>query len=237
MAKDTNVGVGVRGKYFVAMGDSITNGVGDDFSADNDSSDDRNLSRGFTPILNDLLSGELNIPITVMNEGLGGTTSKHGVNRLNSTKARHAKSQYWLILFGTNDSGGSMPFPSGINCTESQLANGDSSCVGTYKYNMRKIIKNLKSAGKKPVLGKVPFADNATDARDARINEYNMVIDDLVTEHNIAVTPPDFYTHFQTHHTAPNDELSDNLHPNGNGYISMAELWFDALIQSGILNP
>ena len=167
-----------------------------------------------------------------MNEGLGGTTSKHGRNRLKSTKARHIKSEYWLILFGTNDSSGSMPVLSGINCTEAQINNNDSNCVGTYKYNMTKIIKDLKSSGKFPLLGKVPFAKNASSSKDSLIREYILVIEDLVAEHNIQkpfqpvlLTPPDFYTHFKNHQ----EELSDNLHPNGDGYISMATLWCDAL--------
>ena len=234
-AQDTNVIVGVRGNYLVGMGDSITEGVGDDFPNDDNSLDERNLSRGYTPILNDLLSGALNKPITVMNEGLGGTKSGkgsgNGVSRLPSTKSRHLQSQYWLLLFGTNDSGGSMPVPSGKSCTEADFQAGNPSCTGTYKDSMRKLILGLQAAGKVPLLAKVPFILNATSSRDIIIRDYNIVIDDLVTEHTIAVTPPDFYIYFMQHP----GEMWDNLHPNGNGYISMASLWFGALCRSGIL--
>ena len=100
--------VGARGRYFVAMGDSITVGTNDDVPGDDASSDGRNVSHGFTPILNDLLTAQLGLPVTVLNEGQGGTTSgtggAGGASRINSTKLRQTESQYWLIMFGTNDS-------------------------------------------------------------------------------------------------------------------------------------
>ncbi|HEX3036228.1 MAG TPA: SGNH/GDSL hydrolase family protein, partial [Thermodesulfobacteriota bacterium] len=235
--EDTNKVVGTSGKYLVAIGDSITNGVGDDFAADNESVDGRNLSWGYTPILNDLLSAQLSKPVIIVNEGIPGTKSGagggNGVSIVNSTKARHTESKQWLILYGTNDSGGTMPVPSGKNCTEAQLQAGDPSCTGTYKANMRNIIKKLKGFNKVPVLAKVPYVKNATVSRDKLIQDYNTVINQLVTEHNIGVKPPDFYTYFKNHQ----GEYADTLHPNGNGYISMANLWSDALINSRILNP
>jgi lysophospholipase L1-like esterase len=236
LTQDTNVRIGVRGNYFVGFGDSITSGVGDDFPSDNNSFDGRNLARGYTPILNDLLSSSLNKPITIMNEGLGGTKSgsgaASGTGRINSTKNRHTESQYWLILFGTNDSSGTMPVPSGINCTEADFQGGTPSCISTYKANMRQLILNLKNAGKVPLLAKVPFALNVPSSTDQLIRDYNVVVNQLVAEHNIPVTPPDFYSYFKNHQ----GEFADDLHPNGNGYISIANLWFNALIQSGILS-
>jgi hypothetical protein len=50
--------------------DSITDGYGDDLTGDNDSSDGRNLSQDYAPILNDLLSNKLNVPITVIKKAL-----------------------------------------------------------------------------------------------------------------------------------------------------------------------
>jgi lysophospholipase L1-like esterase len=57
------------------------------------------------------------------------------------------------------------------------------------------------------------------------IQEYNVAIDELVLTNNILVVPPAFYAYFQTHQ----DELADGLHPNGTGYQSMGNLWFNAL--------
>lgn len=237
-AQDHNIQVGARGKYLVVFGDSISNGVGDNSPSDNSSADGRNINWGYAPILNNLLSGSLNKPFTVLNEGIGGTTSKNGLNRLNATKRRHSKSQYWLILFGTNDSGGSMPVPSGLG-----LQSSDPGYAGSYKDNLQQIITKLKNSGKVPLLAKVPIAlgpcssctpytNPLTAARNLLIQEYNQVVDELVATNAIPVEPPDLFSYFRDHQ----DEFSDNLHPNGNGYNAVAKLWRDALIQSGILN-
>jgi len=85
------------------------------------------------------------------------------------------------------------------------------------------MIDLIKNSEKIPYLAKVPFTLDA--ARIANIIEYNQVIDELVAENGISVTPPDFYSWFQAHQ----EELADSLHPNGVGYQSMAALWFNAL--------
>lgn len=237
-AQDQNVQVGVGGAYFVGLGDSITQGVGDDAPSDDSSADGRNVNWGYTPILNDLLSIGFSKPFTVLNEGLPGTVSKHGLDRLTATKARHAKSQYWLILFGTNDSGGAMPVPSGFG-----LQSGDSGYSGSYKDNLQRIITSLKNAGKIPLLAKVPVAlgpcsdctpytNPLTASRNLLVQEYNQVIDELVAANAIPVVPPDLFTYFANHQ----NQFSDNLHPNGNGYAAIADLWRTALVASGILN-
>jgi lysophospholipase L1-like esterase len=229
LASDTNNAIGGGGRYFVAMGDSITNGTGDDIASDDASSDGRNVGRGFTPILNDLLSTQLGRPVTVMNEGLGGTTagkaSGSGASRVASTIARHAESKYWLIMFGTNDSARSVPSGKG-------LSPGQSGYSGSFKDSMQQIITSLKNAGKVPILAKVPFRRNAFASVDQRVRDYNVVIDELVVANAIAVTPPDFYTFFKQNPQL----LPDNVHPNGLGYQAMAQLWFDALAGSGLLN-
>jgi lysophospholipase L1-like esterase len=60
---------------------------------------------------------------------------------------------------------------------------------------------------------------------NAMIFDYNAAIDELVLTNNILVTPPPFFTWFQSH----TSQLADGIHPNGTGYQSMANLWFDAL--------
>lgn len=226
--QDTNVVVGAQGRYFVAMGDSITNGFGDDIAGDDASSDGRNVARGYEPILNDSLSTLLARPVTVLSEGLGGTTagtgSGGGRNRISSTIARHVQSQYWLIMFGTNDS--KRPIASGKG-----LLPGSGGYSGSFKDSMQRIITSLQQANKTPILAKVPFNSSASAAQDRLIQDYNIVIDELVIANGISVTPPDFYTYFKQHPT----QLSDSIHPNGTGYQAMATLWFNALAGSGIL--
>ncbi len=57
------------------------------------------------------------------------------------------------------------------------------------------------------------------------IYEYNAAIDELFITNNILVTTPPFYVYFMNHQ----GELADGIHPNGTGYLSMANLWFSAL--------
>jgi len=201
----------LTGEYYVAVGDSITFGQGDDFSPDDTSLDGRNTGGGFEPILNNLLTAAKGIPQNIANEGVGGTSSEDGAGSISSILSRHPNAKYFLILYGTNDaftnSGAFVPVPR-----------------DEYKNNMRVIISAIKAAGKTPYLAKVP---HTTDPRysDDSIRQYNAAIDELVAENGITVAPPDFYDHFLGH----TEQLSDGLHPNGTGYQSMAALWFGAL--------
>jgi len=60
---------------------------------------------------------------------------------------------------------------------------------------------------------------------DAAIQDYNAAIDELRISNGISVVAPDFYAWFQSHQS----QLADGIHPNGTGYQSMANLWFNAL--------
>jgi lysophospholipase L1-like esterase len=81
-----------------------------------------------------------------------------------------------------------------------------------------------------------PYQDPDNGLRNVLIKEYNEVVDELVSDslNDIVVVPPDFYSYFnsvdpQTGELRYENEYSDNLHPNGKGYRSMAEQWFEAL--------
>jgi lysophospholipase L1-like esterase len=88
-----------------------------------------------------------------------------------------------------------------------------------------------------------PFADPATAPRNALIRDYNTVISGGICESNglfevgllskngirkdgLPFAPPDLYSYFAEHP----EEFSDNLHPNGTGYRSMADMWFQSLL-------
>ena len=88
------------------------------------------------------------------------------------------------------------------------------------------IVSAIKAAEKTPYLAKVPYTSN-TRYDLPSIQEYNVVIDELVAENGITVSPPDIYALFQD----PNLLNADGLHPNGAGYRSMAELWSQSLNQ------
>ena len=196
------------GEEYVAVGDSITLGSHDDISED---------GFGFEPILSDLLAVSRG-PNTIANEGVSGATSADGAASISATLAKYPSAKYYLVMYGSNDA--KIPaIPSGRG-----LIPGDAGYSGSYKDNMQKIISAILSAGKTPYLAEVPYT-SAPLRSDSMIFEYNAAIDELFITNNILVTPPPFYTYFQTHQ----NELDDGLHPNGTGYQSMANLWFNAL--------
>jgi lysophospholipase L1-like esterase len=230
---------------FIAMGDSITEGFGDDIAADDSSQDGKNNGGGFEPILNDLLTAyELGFPHDIVNEGVGGDISADGLAFIPTALGLYPHAKKYLLLYGTNDADIWLAVPSGRGLTP-----GDAGYPGTYKDNMQQIIDAINNAGKTVCLAKIPIAlgdgpfsipfpdpDNA--ARNLLIKEYNQVIDELVSDPSNAITvpPPDFYNYFKdidpvTGNPRHADQYSDNLHPNGLGYQSMANLWFYALTQ------
>jgi len=203
----TQVGVG---DYYVAMGDSITEGISDDISSDDVSQDGRTTGGGFEPVLVNLLASARGHPVIVYNEGIGGDTSLDGTGQTQRLLQKHRSATTFLIMYGTND----------VEPTGSGLHPGDPGYAGSYKENLQRIINDVKSAGKTPILAKLPVNLD----RDSQMQAYNQVVDELVQENNL-VTPPDFHTYFENHL----DQLANSLHPNGAGYQGMAQLWFNTL--------
>jgi lysophospholipase L1-like esterase len=82
----------------------------------------------------------------------------------------------------------------------------------------------------------VPYPDPDIGQRSVLIKEYNEVVNELFNDptNYINIIPPDFYAYFNYYDPATGTyryetEYIDNLHPNGAGYRSMAEQWFEAL--------
>jgi lysophospholipase L1-like esterase len=210
-----NFGVG---DYYVAFGDSITRGSGDDNFGDNNSADGRDSGPGYQPRLNDLLTTARAYPHTIKNTGVSGDHSLDGAARIDSVLSANPKSQYFLIMFGTNDSIGDRA--SGLGLTA-----GDVGFANSYKDYMMQILDAVVAAGKTPYLAKVPYTLLADPQRNELIQEYNLVVDELVITYSIPVVPPDFYVHFE----ANQDQFADLLHPNGTGYAAMSTLWENAI--------
>jgi PKD repeat protein len=220
LTSDTVTTVGV-GDYYVAIGDSITTGVGDDVVSDNVSLDNRNNEGGFTPVLNNLLTMARGYPQTVVMDGILGFTSAQGLARLPLVLDHHPHSKYFLVLYGTNDSGGLLPVPSGQG-----LAPGNPGYPGTLKDNLQQMIDMITGyggGGRETYLAKIPFTLNAT--RNTMIQQYNVAIDELVSGNAITVPPPDLYSLFQSNP----GRLGDTLHPDGIGYQLIATEWFNVL--------
>jgi lysophospholipase L1-like esterase len=151
---------------------------------------------------------------------VSGTTSADGAASISATLSNYPSAKYYLVMYGTNDA--KIPaVPSGRG-----LIASDAGYSGSYKDYMQRIISAILSAGKTPYLADVPYTSDPSRS-NSMIFEYNAVIDELFITNNILVTPPPFYTYFQTHQ----NELDDGTHPNGTGYQSMATLWFNALTE------
>jgi len=224
--------------YYVGLGDSITFGSDDDDPSDDTSRDGRNSGGGYTPILNDLLTNFKGYPHTVVNEGVPGDKSVDGVLAISAVLARHPDSSVFLVQYGTNDAGTAVPSGLGLSPADGE------NYTDTFKYNMQQIIDAIIAAGKQVCLAKIHIALGSTNTgaqypdpiddglKNIDIREYNQVIDELINDplNNIVVTPPDFYTYFSSRYETEYNPVS-NYHPNGIGYRSMADLWFQALTQ------
>lgn len=208
---------------YVAFGDSITKGLGDDNPVN---------GRGFPPILSAILPAPDN---TVVNAGDIGDTSSDGVNKIETVLANNTDATHFLIQFGTNDARAVT-----------------SVSVDEYRNNMRNIIQAVEYAGKRPLLAKIPILYRGKDsmrppcnlssasaqAVNQRIREYNQAIDDLIAEYNLDITlgqtleAPDFYNHFESTNidaSGKSEEFYDCVHPNDAGYQAMAQIWAGTL--------
>ena len=206
------------GDYYVGVGDSITKGVGDNLPSDDISADNRNSGGGYEPILNNLLTQAQGYPHTVFNEGSGGDTSADGKAIIGTILNNHPDAQYFLVLYGANDAGSAIPSGEGLDP-------GDEGYNDSFKDNMQQIITAIINDGKEVYLAYALYIINKPNTIP-RIQAYNRVVDTLVNDNGISVIPPDFYTYFEDHQ----DEYTDQEHPDGTGYNSMATLWYESLI-------
>ena len=237
LSSDINETIGVLGDYYIALGDSITNGTRDNYSLDNMSEDGRiSSSRGFHSRLSDLLTSTVSYPNIIFNEGIPGDKSYDAAYlSIDSILKRHPQSNKALILLGTNDSSGDeLSVPSGLDCS-------GTACEGTFKGNMRELIDKIVLSGKDVVVGLVPpaFISDGTPntSRNLKIEEYNEVIKgsdfDPLTGYQLG---PDFFSFFLDLDSGKNRSslFADTLHPNGRGYVVMAYLWHNTLTGTSI---
>jgi lysophospholipase L1-like esterase len=230
------------GDYYVTVGDSITQGYGDDDPSDNISLDGRNSGGGFPPILNDLLTQLSGYPHTVINEGISGTTSSQGLLNLPAVLQRHPDAQRVLIKYGMNDARSTLLYPDGVP-SGLGLWPGDEGYQGTFKDNVQRMLNLIRDEGKEALIAKInialagtadgtPYPDPNNGPRSLRIQRFNQVVDELFAANtDIMFYPPDFYSYFEGLYYDDGylEEYFDKIHPNGQGYRSMAVIWYDIL--------
>jgi lysophospholipase L1-like esterase len=216
VSSDINSTVGTGGDYYIALGDSITRGFGDDDDSNNDSADGRIVSiQGFQAPLADDLTSTSNRPQIVFNEGIGGLEASELLDRLDSILERHPGANKAILLIGTNDSN------SGVSQND-------------FADSVEAIAEKIDDIhGKQVWLAKVLPAYiqpappwNLDTTRNAVIAQYNTKIQDIATAdfNDGTFLGPNFYTIF-------NDTslYKDYLHPNDLGYQAMADGWHDIL--------
>ena len=229
-ANDLNEVVGVSGEYFTVIGDSISNGTGDNYSTDNTSADGRIIAfQGYAANLTDLLNS--NRPFAnhiVFNEAIGGDESVDAAfSRIDSILSRHPDANKSLVMLGTNDA--LALIPTGTGCS-------GAGCNGTFRGNMQYLVDRIAAqsnevwvASAPPIFGSggTPFADplNASVNRNY-IQIYNTIINNELTGVQIG---PDFFNYFIG--SGPNrfSLFSDFLHVNALGHKIMAYLWYNAM--------
>ncbi len=212
----TNVGVGV---YYVAMGDSITYGYGDDVPSDNTSNNGRVTGGGFEPVLANLLDTAYpGAPHLIVNQGIPGDRSVDGASQIMRVLQQNPYASYFLVMYGTND------VTTGI-ATGYGLHPGDAGYAGSYKDYLQRIINDINSAGKTVYLATLPMYRLNTTGNNI-VQQYNQVIQELAADPaNKIPAVVDLYTYFSNHP----EQYYDTLHPNGIGYQSMAQLWSQVL--------
>lgn len=205
---DINSTVGTGGDYYVAIGDSITNGMGDNNSANNDSADGRIVSQqGYEAVLSDALTTKTGLPKIVFNEGIEGDRSADLSLRLASIMERHPGVNKVLMMVGTNDSG--IPIDASTFATTVEDIAGKI----TNNYNKKLWIAKIMPTY---VKDSSPLALDAT--KNALVENYNTDIDSIIGGNTFL--GPNFYTAFNG-----SGYYSDYLHPNDSGYQLMATQW------------
>ncbi len=236
VARDTNAVVGSAGETMIAVGDSITNGIGDAYASDNTSVLERfigfqgpqpnlitalDATRGFTPTL-------------VFNEGIGGDeTFDAAFARIDSIKERHQAGDRVLIGLGTNDA--FVPVPSGLGCS-------GGICAGTFKGNLQTLVDKIiwtnyptntvpSNIAVSIALTPPTFTSNTpwTATANNLIRQYNQVITSEISGISLG---PNLFDHFMPSSntsTHLRSLFADTLHPNGLGYLVITALWHNTL--------
>ncbi|MGE0455574.1 MAG: SGNH/GDSL hydrolase family protein [Vicinamibacteria bacterium] len=193
---------GVRHNVYMAFGDSITLGEG--------SSD----GNGYRQHLQYLLRGHFG-HATVENEGISGTRSNRGAERLPDSLAARTPA-FTLIMYGTND----------WNDRGCQL---EPPCFTID--SLHEMVRTTRAAGSLPILATIPLPNTGYDERvppqrEDWVESQNERLALMAAEEKVVLV--------NMEEALPNNVdrsnlYFDHLHPNDRGYERMADAWFAAL--------
>jgi lysophospholipase L1-like esterase len=184
-----------RPNIFMAFGDSITLGDGS------------RGRRGYRADLEALLARRFG-RAEVLNEGISGTDSDRGADRLGDSLARR-RPAFTLIHYGTNDW-------NGFGCR---------SVCGTAE-NLRRMVRLCRAASSLPVVATLipvnpAYEDRLASARNAWTEATNVQIRAMAVAEGVTLADP--HAAFLREEPSLEPLFSDHVHPNDRGYAVMAE--------------
>jgi lysophospholipase L1-like esterase len=215
-----SVNIAVGGEVVLAIGDSITNGIGDTYAADNDDALRVFSNTAYASTLANRLEAMPPTEVVIYNEGIGGDRATDtDLVRLQSIVDRHPSASTALVQLGTND------------------ANSNRSAAA-FESDMQSIVDRLlgesmvvRVATLPPILG---GADPLSSTANQRIIEYNDEIKNNLTG---SMPGADLWAFFAPDDTGDGiadrirtDFFADNLHPNALGHAIIADLWYNVLL-------
>jgi len=203
----------VRGQTYVAFGDSITEGVGDNPTL---------TAKGYPPRLEGLLSAA-GRTATVLNRGVPGEDTSEGLSRIDEVLRRDAPDVI-LLMEGTND-----------------IAPGLSE--ETTRFNLDEMAEKAERRGIEVVhatlIPRIPSArQDSSNMENQRLNEE---IRDLAGQEGRGLADPFEVFGSQTNlfntyydRSSPNDPVG---HPNEAGHDLMARIFADVILDSDTVPP
>ncbi len=186
---------------------SVSNGVSDSwlFLGDSITAGGMNncYGTGFATYVNQIDSKYFPIQ---ENGGIGGIRSIDGRENIDRWLSV-SQAKYVSIAYGTND------------CW------GNPDATQEYYENTKYMIDAVLSAGKIPVLPKIPASTNA-DVKD-NVPLYNAMIDKIYEEYGDKIIQGVDFESFFTGH--PDYLSGDGVHPNDTGYDAMRKIWAETM--------
>ncbi|MCL2045574.1 MAG: cellulase family glycosylhydrolase [Oscillospiraceae bacterium] len=134
---------------------------------------------------------------SMMNLGIGSQNASHINNRIQSEIDNNPGIYFWAIGIGTN---------------------GNDS-VTQFETYLRGIIQTVLDNKKQPIIARIPYTRDR--GMDNRIQQYNIVIDNLTKEFGLT-SGPDLYNAFKDN---ADSYFRDILHPNSAGINAINQLW------------
>jgi lysophospholipase L1-like esterase len=193
-----------RPAYYMAFGDSITNGDGSGDGA------------GYRNRLLGKLTRHFGDGV-VVDQGASGTQTDFGASRISGSLGS-VRPAYTLILYGTNDWN-----------TASCRAQFPCHVVD----NLRLMVRRCKNANSLPVLGTIIPADPSRNIpeRNHWVANMNDLIRPMAEQEGALLA--DLEEKFLAAGNLP-DLFSDHVHPNDRGYEIMAAAWFEAIAHGSV---